>query len=155
MKNKLIYILIIIVIIIAIALYFYLNRKKYILDGDNMTYEKKEITCIINNQELKVELEDNTATKELLKKLDNDIEVSLSDYGNFEKVGALGFNLPTSDTNITTEPGDIVLYQGNNIVIFYGSNTWNYTKLGHITNINGNELKNILGNDNINITLKR
>ena len=120
-----------------------------------MTYEKKEITCIINNQELKVELEDNTATKELLKKLDNDIEVSLSDYGNFEKVGDLGFNLPTSDTNITTKPGDIVLYQGNNIVIFYGSNTWNYTKLGHITNIDNNELKNILDNNNINITLKK
>ena len=157
MKNKAIYLLILIVVIIIIVLlYLYLNRKEYILDGDNMTYEKKEIKAIINNKELSIELDNNEATNKLLEKLNNNnIEISLADYGNFEKVGDLGFSLPTNDINITTKPGDIVLYQGNKIVIFYDSNTWSYTKLGHITNIKKEELISILGKTNINIIFKK
>ena len=81
-----------------------------------------------------------------------DIVVNAHEYGGFEKVGDLGFSLPREDTNITTSAGDIVLYQGNQISLFYNSNSWSYTKLGKIQNISSNELKNILGNGDVTIT---
>ena len=70
------------------------------------------------------------ALKELLA--DGDITIQMSDYGSFEKVGPLGQSLPTENSQTTTQAGDIVLYQGNQIVIFYGSNSWSYTRLGKI-----------------------
>lgn len=70
------------------------------------------------------------ALKELLA--DGDITIQMSDYGGFEKVGPLGQSLPTENSQTTTQAGDIVLYQGNQIVIFYGSNSWSYTRLGKI-----------------------
>ena len=107
----------------------------------------------VNNQILDVELEDNSATKELKEKLKNgDIVIEAHEYGGFEKVGILGFSLPREDINVTTTAGDIVLYQGNQISIFYNSNSWSYTKLGKIQNTSANELKNILGNEDVKIT---
>lgn len=75
------------------------------------------------------------ALKELLA--DGDITIRMSDYGGFEKVGSLGRSLPTSNSQTTTQAGDIVLYQGNQIVMFYGSNTWSYTRLARIENLTG------------------
>ena len=107
----------------------------------------------VNNNVLNIELEENSATIELKKRLKNgDIVVNAHEYGGFEKVGDLGFSLPREDTNITTSAGDIVLYQGNQISLFYNSNSWSYTKLGKIQNISSNELKNILGNGDVTIT---
>ena len=107
----------------------------------------------VNNQILDVELEDNSATKELKEKLKNgDIVIEAHEYGGFEKVGILGFSLPREDINVTTTAGDIVLYQGNQISIFYNSNSWSYTKLGKIQNTSANELKNIFGNEDVKIT---
>ena len=63
------------------------------------------------------------------------ITINFEDYGGFEKVGPLGTNLTTDDIHITTKPGDIVLYLGNRIVMFYGSNTWSYTMLGHVEDL--------------------
>ena len=77
----------------------------------------------------------------------------MSMYGGFEQVGALGTDLPSSDINITTKPGDIMLYTGSNIVVFYGSNSWSYTRLGHIENKSDEELKDLLGGNNVEITL--
>ena len=65
------------------------------------------------------------------------VVIQMSDYSGFEKVGALGTSLPTSNSQTTTQAGDIVLYQGNQIVIFYGSNSWSYTRLGHIDDLTG------------------
>lgn len=95
----------------------------------------------IKNFEFKVNLEDNEATKELLNIIKNEeITISFDDYGGFEKVGDLGRSLPTNNEIITTKPGDIVLYQGDQIVMFYGSNTWSYTMLGHVEGLtNWNE----------------
>jgi intein-encoded DNA endonuclease-like protein len=76
----------------------------------------------------------------------------MSKYGGFEQVGSIGSTLPSSDTRITTSPGDIVLYSSNQVVIFYESNTWSYTKLGHI-NLSKSELKDLLGDENVVITL--
>ncbi len=92
-------------------------------------------------------MENNPATKELVKKLETgNVSVNATDYGNFEKVGDLGFSLPANDENIKTEPGDIVLYQKNQISVFYDSHSWSYTKLGKIQN--ASDLKEILGSGN-------
>ena len=74
-------------------------------------------------------------------------------YGGFEQVGSIGSTLPTSDKQMTTKAGDIVLYSGNQIVIFYGSNSWSYTKLGCISNKTVDELTDLLGKGNITVTL--
>lgn len=76
----------------------------------------------------------------------------MSDYANFEKVGPLGFSLPRNDKSITTTPGDIILYQGNQITIYYDTNSWNFTKLGKIENVTQEELKEILGNGDVTVT---
>ena len=117
------------------------------------TSNMNEIYIKVNNQILEVELEENSATKELIEKLQSkEIVIEAREYGGFEKVGDLGFTLPKEDTNIKTEAGDIVLYQGNQISLFYNSNSWSYTKLGKIKNISSNELKNILGNGDVTLT---
>ena len=98
----------------------------------------------VNDTIFDIELENNSATKELVKKLETgNVSVNATDYGNFEKVGNLGFSLPANDENINTEPGDIVLYQGNKISVFYDSHSWSYTKLGKIQNVS--DLKESLG----------
>lgn len=90
----------------------------------------------IEDMTFTVTLNDNAAVNQLIEKLKEDpLTVEMSDYGNMEKVGALGFSLPADDTQMTTEPGDIVLYNGSNIVMFYGSNTWDYTRLGKIDDL--------------------
>ncbi len=106
----------------------------------------------INDDLFDIELENNSATQEFLKELEKgNITVNATEYGGFEKVGELGFSLPTSDENINTEPGDIVLYQGDKVSLFYGSHSWSYTKLGKIDNISSNELKEVLGPGNVTL----
>lgn len=81
------------------------------------------------------------------------LTIRMSMYGGFEQVGPVGRNLPRDDRQITTVPGDIVLYSGNRIVVFYGSNSWSYTKLGHISDKSNAELAKLLGNGDITLTL--
>ena len=108
----------------------------------------------VNNNVLEIKLEDNEATKSLVERLKNgDIRVNTNEYGGFEKVGSLGFSLPRNDKSITTSAGDIVLYQGNQISLFYNSNSWNYTKLGKVQNVSETELKNILGSGDVTLIL--
>ena len=82
------------------------------------------------------------------------LTVQMSMYGGFEQVGSLGTNLPRNDTQTTTSAGDIVLYSGNSIVIFYGSNSWAYTRLGKIQGMSAQELREKLGNGNVTVTLE-
>ena len=86
----------------------------------------------------------------LLKK--GALKISMKDYGNFEKVGDLPENLPTNDKNYTTKPGDIILYLGKHITIYYNSNTWDFTKLGEIENTTQAELKQVLGKGSCEVT---
>lgn len=88
------------------------------------------------------------ALKELLAQ--GPVTISMSDYGGFEKVGSLGQSLPASNSQTTTQAGDIVLYQGNQIVLFYGSNSWSYTRLGKISDLTGWE--EALGGGDISVT---
>ena len=82
---------------------------------------------------------------------DGPLTLSLEDYGGFEKVGSLGQSLPTSNTHISTQSGDIMLYQGNQIVLFYGSNAWSYTRLGQVTDLTG--WQEALGHGDVTVTL--
>ena len=82
---------------------------------------------------------------------DGPLTLSLEDYGSFEKVGSLGQSLPTSNTHMSTQSGDIVLYQGNQIVLFYGSNAWSYTRLGQVTDLTG--WQEALGHGDVTVTL--
>ncbi len=100
-------------------------------------------------------LEDNpsvTAWVELLSQ--GPLSMDMSDYGGFEKVGGIGTTLPQSDRQITTSPGDIILYQGNSITIYYGENSWNFTPLGHIDGVTDAQLREVLkaGGENICVT---
>ena len=107
----------------------------------------------VNGTELTATLEYNSSAEALTELLKNgDITIDMSDYGNFEKVGDLPQSLPTNDENITTAAGDIILYQGNKITIYYAENTWDFTKLGHIDNITQQELKAILGDGDVTVT---
>ena len=113
-------------------------------------YEKNdEVTKMyitIDGNKLEVALEKNRAVEALVELLKaGDIVYTADDYGGFEKVGYIGHTLPTDDTRITTEPGDIVLYMGNQICMFVCSNTWSYTKIGKINGYSISELNNLLG----------
>ena len=91
------------------------------------------------------------ALKELCK--DGGLTIDMSMYGGFEQVGPIGTSLPRNDVQITTSSGDIVLYSGNQIVVFYGSNSWSYTKLGHITDSSGHTMEELLGNGDVTIKI--
>lgn len=100
-------------------------------------------------------LEDNlsvTAFKELLSQ--GPVTVNMSDYGGFEKVGGLATTLPQSNRQITTKPGDIILYQGNSVTIYYGENSWNFTLLGHVDGVTDAQLREVLkaGGEDILVT---
>ena len=115
-----------------------------------------KIQLTISGTTLPVLIEDNVATRALVAALrEGSITYTARDYGGFEKVGALGRSLPTSDTDITTQAGDVILYNGDNIVLFYGSNSWSYTRLGKIQYKSLDELKSFLkaGGGNISVTL--
>ena len=120
--------------------------------GDTMS-----ITITIDNGKsthvLSAALADNksaAAFAGLLKK--GAVTVAMHDYGSFEKVGGLPTSLPRTDTQITTEPGDIILYQGNQITIYYDINHWNFTRLGKITGKAQDELRAILGSGDVTAT---
>lgn len=116
---------------------------------------KGEIFLSINGHKISVKLEENEATKALIELLKaGDITYRARDYGGFEKVGELGHTLPRSETQMTTEAGDVILYSGNQIVLFYGSNSWAYTKLGTVQDISAKEWKDILTeSDSITVTI--
>lgn len=109
----------------------------------------------INEQELPVIWEDNESVHALMEFVSKGpITIEMSMYGGFEQVGPLGTGLPRDDVQTTTHAGDVVLYSGNQIVVFYGSNSWAYTRLGHIE-LAQQEMIDLLSNGDITITLHR
>ena len=115
-----------------------------------------EIKITVSGKSLPVKIEDNVATKALVAALrEASITYEAHDYGGFEKVGGIGRTLPSGDSQITTQPGDVILYASDQIVLFYGSNSWSYTRIGKIQYGTLDELKTFLqaGKGNISVTL--
>ena len=115
-----------------------------------------QVSVTIGDMTKQMSLADNAAAKSLAAKLQQaPISLTLNSSGGFEIWGALGFSLPTSNEQITAQPGDVVLYNGSNICLFYGSNSWSYTRLGHISGLSESELKSFLkaGERNISVIL--
>lgn len=125
-------------------------------NGNNDTSMPSEIKITVSGKSIPVKIEDNAATKALVAALrEASITYEADDYGGFEKVGALGRSLPTNNSQITTQPGDVILYSGNQIVLFYGTNSWSYTRIGKMEYGTLDELKTFLkaGQGKISVTL--
>ena len=122
--------------------------------SDNSTPEENTVEKMnlqIGNNSFTATLESNTAVDALVDMMrEAPVVIQMSDYSGFEKVGSLGTSLPTSNKQTTTQSGDIVLYNGNQIVIFYGSNSWSYTRLGRIDDLSG--WKEALGSGDVTVT---
>ncbi len=121
---------------------------------DKTILETNRMNVQIGDTVLTATLVDNSSVDALKETLsDGPISIDMRDYGSMEKVGSLGFDLPRNDEQITTEAGDIILYQGNAFVIYYAPNSWNFTRLGRIDNVTAEELKEILGDGSVTVTL--
>lgn len=143
---------------IFIALFALLFMFPLAVCGNNMVEGEEEtmntIRLFIGEEELSVKWEDNESVDALRELVGGQpLRVQMSMYGGFEQVGALGTDLPRNDVQTTTSAGDIVLYSGNQIVMFYGSNSWAYTRLGKVTDMSADEMSKLLGNGDVMITL--
>ena len=114
-------------------------------DAENM-----ELIMKIDGTEVSVAWENNESV-DAIRNLaaSGGLEINMSMYGGFEQVGSIGQSIPRSDEQTTTNAGDIVLYSGNQVVVFYGSNSWAYTRLGRITGKTEQELAEMLGKKNV------
>lgn len=114
----------------------------------------KTLTMKIDGKKVAVDWEENesvAALTELVK--DKPLTIQMSMYGGFEQVGSIGTSLPRNDAQTTTRAGDIVLYSGNQLVVFYGTNSWAYTRIGHIIDKTATQMKDLLGNENVAIEI--
>ncbi len=118
------------------------------------TKMEKTLRLRINDTDVTVDWEENESVKTLSDLVSaQPLAVQMSMYGGFEQVGSLGTSLPRNDVQTAAHSGDIVLYAGNQIVVFYGSNSWAYTRLGHITNVSAEDMTKLLANGDVVITI--
>lgn len=122
--------------------------------NENLTGQENEIIMMMTINDTKVDViwENNASVAELKELAADGLTISMSMYGGFEQVGSIGKRITRDDKQTTTSAGDIVLYSGNQLVIFYGSNSWAYTRLGKI-NLTEKELTSLLSNGDVTITL--
>ncbi len=141
------------------AMTYILQYIKDQLAGENESAKDEAIgdssmTMKIGDTKVNVDWEDNQAVAALRDMArEGDVTIQMSMYGGFEQVGLLGQNLPRDDKQTTTTSGDVVLYSGNQMVVFYGSNSWSYTRLGHISDKNAEEMTDLLSNGDVTITI--
>ena len=124
--------------------------------GEQTTEEtpEKMLQLKIADTVVEVAWEDNESVEELRKLCGEEpLTIQMSMYGGFEQVGEIGTTLPRNDVQTTTEAGDIVLYSGDRIVVFYGGNSWAYTRLGHITDQDEEGMTQLLGNGDVTVTV--
>ena len=125
-------------------------------DSEVQTAEEEAVKTLqmkIADTVVEVAWEDNESVEALRKLCEEEpLTIEMSMYGGFEQVGSIGSNLPRNDVETTTSAGDIVLYSGNKIVVFYGSNSWAYTRLGHITDQDETGMTQLLSNGDVAIT---
>ena len=117
------------------------------------TETAREMKMSINGTPVTVSWEDNESVSALRQLADGGLTIQMSMYGSFEQVGSIGQRLPSQDAQTTTSSGDIVLYSGNQLVVFYGTNSWAYTRLGSITGKTPEEITSLLGYEDATITL--
>lgn len=123
-------------------------------EEESESVEMTKLRIEANGVELITELEKNSSAEALIKALEEGpIHINMRDYGGFEKVGDLGVNLPTKNQQITTRPGDLILYQGSAFVIYYAPISWNFTPLGHIEGATKESLLEVLGQSEVQVTL--
>ena len=121
---------------------------------ESETQEATKMNLQIGDTTLTATLADNSSARalaELLKK--GPLTLSLEDYAGMEKVGPLGTALPQNNERMVTAPGDIILYQGSSFVIYYGTNSWSLTRLGHIDDADEERLRELLGDGAVTVTL--
>ena len=118
--------------------------------------EKEEASMMqmkINDTPVTVAWENNESVSALKDLAMSGLTIQMSMYGGFEQVGSIGQRLPSHDVQTSTSAGDIVLYSSNQLVVFYGSNSWSYTRLGHITDKTSDEMRMLLSNGDVTITI--
>ena len=114
----------------------------------------KMLRMMIGNTAVAVDWENNESVEALKAQCENEpLVIQMSMYGGFEQVGPIGSRLPSNDAQTTTSAGDIVLYSSTQIVVLSGSNSWAYTKLGHITDQDASGMAGLLSNGNVTITI--
>lgn len=121
-------------------------------DLDSFVQSTPTLVIAANERVFYATLEDNSSAAAFTEKLSSEtIEVEMNDYGDFEKVGPLPWTLERNDEQITTEPGDVILYQGNQITIYYDRNTWDFTYLAKIDGVSREELLDALGDGAVTV----
>ena len=124
-----------------------------IVQDNEPEQEADTMVLTINGEKVSVEWEDNESVEALMDLVSKEpLSIRMSMYGGFEQVGSIGTSLPRNDIQTTTEAGDIVLYSGDQIVVFYGSNSWAYTRLGKVTDKSKKEMADLLGNGDVTVT---
>lgn len=112
-----------------------------------------EVSITVNGSTVTATLEDNSSARAFAELLQQgDLTLTLEDYGGFEKTGPLGQALPTEDERFTMVPGDLILYQGDQMSLPYGENAWSYTRLGHIDGATADSMRELLGDGVVEVT---
>ena len=125
-------------------------------NNDDGYMSNNTILLTVNGRSFTATLEDNSSARALVEHLAQwDLQVRMEDCGDMEKVGPLGFSLPRNDVRITTSPGDLILYQGDMLTIYYDVNTWSFTRLGHVDGVSTREemLELLGGKGTVTVTL--
>ena len=130
--------------LLCVAMLFLMG---FSVEGEN------DMLMMIGETPVMVVWEENASVEALKTLAAEGLTIEMSMYGGFEQVGSIGQSLPRDDAQTTTTSGDIVLYSGNQMVVFYGSNFWAYTRLGHITDQTPEQMKALLGSGDVTITL--
>lgn len=115
--------------------------------------ENTNLTLSVDGTPLRVKWENNSSVS-ALKELaaGGNLTIKAHQYGGFEQVGSLPQRIESNYVNMTAKPGDIMLYSSNSVVVYYGTNTWSYTKLGHIENLSEAQLKELLSGETVTLT---
>ena len=144
----------ILTLLIPLLIFASCSSKEEVISSSQSEESQKEINMklYIDEIELEVSWEDNDSVKELKEILP--LTINMQEYGGFEQTGSIGQSITRNDKQIDVLQGDIVLYNGNQISVFYNESSWSYTKLGHINNKSDSELNNLLNKESVTFVLK-
>ena len=140
---------------LLVLIVFFMTFSVYAASNNQEVLSMKlsiSISSDSGNHTLSATLYDNSSSRALVELLQKGpVTIDMHDYGSFEKVGSLPWDLPRNDKQITTEPGDVILYQGNQITVYYDTNSWNFTRLARIGNTSKDELLAALGDGGVSV----